>query len=62
MGIIVSVLKVLASLFLVAFLIAGIFKANPRTHNPERRPMAEYMAGFIICLLSLVGLYYLWVD
>lgn len=62
MSVIIVLIKVLCSIFLVAFFIAGVFKANPRTHNPERRPMAEYMAGFIIFLFSLVGLYYLWVG
>ncbi len=61
-SIVVTLAKVLASIFLVAFFIAGIFKANPRTHNPERRPMAEYMAGFLISVFSLAGLYYLWVS
>lgn len=60
MSILIVIAKVLCSIFLVAFFIAGVFKVNPRTHNPERRPMAEYMTGFIICMFSLIGLYYLW--
>jgi hypothetical protein len=51
--------KVIASVFLTAFLIAGILKANPRTHRHTH--MAEYTAGFIICVFSLASLYYLWV-
>jgi hypothetical protein len=54
--------KIFATVFLVAFFIAGIFKANPRTHNPENRHIAEYIAGFLICMFSLVGVYYLWIS
>lgn len=52
--------KLLLSLFLVCFLIAGVMKAHPKTHNPELRPLAEYAAGFLICFASCLGLYYLW--
>lgn len=58
MGFIIVAIKVLASIFMIAFLIAGIFKANPRTHR--YRPSAEYLAGFIICVSATMGLYYLW--
>jgi len=60
--IIIFIAKVLASIFLVAFFIAGIFKANPHTHNPEIGPIAEYSTGFLICAASLVGIYFLWID
>jgi len=53
-------LKIIASILLVMFFIAGAFKANPRLHNPEYPPMAEYTAGFLICTSSVVGFYYLW--
>jgi len=52
--------KVIASVFLVCFFCAGIFKAHPKTHNPELRPIAEYTAGFLICGVSLASLYALW--
>ncbi len=52
--------KIIASVLLVAFLIAGIFKANPRTHNPEFPPLAEYGAGFLICTFSIWAFYALW--
>ena len=58
MAFLIITAKVVASIFLTAFLVAGILKANPRAHR--LRPMAEYTAGFIICALSLTGLYYLW--
>jgi uncharacterized membrane protein YphA (DoxX/SURF4 family) len=61
MSIVIGLAKVLASIFLVAFLIAGLFKADSRTHNPERRPMAEYMAGFLISVFSIASLYNFWV-
>ncbi|MGQ9425238.1 hypothetical protein ACXYTJ_06130 [Gilvimarinus sp. F26214L] len=60
MGTILLILKILASLFLVALFVAGVFKANPRSHDPEYPPLAEYGAGFISCALACVGLYYLW--
>jgi len=60
MSFIVVVVKALASIFLIAFLIAGVFKANPRTHNSKYGSRAEYVAGFIICMTAVVGLYYLW--
>jgi hypothetical protein len=52
--------KIIATVFLVAFLIAGVLKANPRTHNPEYRRLAEYSAGFLICTFSIFGIYSLW--
>jgi hypothetical protein len=58
MAFLLTTAKIVASIFLIVFLIAGILKANPRTHR--YRPMAEYTAGFIICAFSLVSLYYLW--
>ena len=62
MSIIITLAKVFASIFLVAFFIAGIFKADSSTHNPERRAIAEYMAGFLISVFSLASLYYFWVS
>ena len=59
---IIGISEVLATIFLIAFFIAGVFKANPRAHNPEYRPIAEYAAGFLICSFSLAGLYYLWIS
>lgn len=58
MTIFIIIGKAVASIFLMAFFIAGVLKANPRTHR--YRPMAEYAAGFIICTLSLMALYHLW--
>lgn len=55
------ILKIIGSFLLLIFLLAGVLKANPRTHNPDYPPMAEYAAGFIICVISLVGLHYIWV-
>lgn len=60
MSFLIIVAKVLVTLFLGAFFIAGVFKANPRMHDPEKDSMAEYVAGFLICLFSLSGLYYFW--
>jgi hypothetical protein len=56
------IMKSVASLFLLGFFVAGIFKANPRTHNPEYPPLAEYGAGFIVFIGSIVGFYYLWLH
>jgi len=55
-----TVIKVFSTVFLFVFFIAGVFKANPRTHHPECRPFAEYTAGFMICTSSIIGIYYLW--
>jgi len=60
MTVILTAAKVLASTFLIALLIAGIFKANPRTHNSKYGHRAEYVAGFIICMTAVLGLYHLW--
>jgi hypothetical protein len=62
MGIIIAAIKVLSTIFFFAFFIAGVFKADPRTHNPERRPFSEYTAGFLICTSSIIGIYYLWFN
>jgi hypothetical protein len=62
MSIIIGLAKVLASIILVAFLIAGAFKTDSRRHNPDWRPMAEYAAGFLISVFSLAGLYFFWVS
>jgi len=52
--------KIIASVFLVAFLVAGVMRANPRFHSSRYPPMAEYAAGFIITFLTSLGFYYLW--
>ena len=52
--------KVVASVLLLIFFLAGALKANPRTHNPDYPPMAEYTAGFLICGFSVFVLHYLW--
>lgn len=39
--------KVFASILLVILFITSLFKANPKTHNPEHGHKAEYLAGFI---------------
>lgn len=54
--------KIVASLFLLGFFIAGIFKANPRLHNPKYGHKAEYLTGFIVFIGSLIGFYYLWIS
>ncbi|GAB2198426.1 hypothetical protein [Sessilibacter sp. MAH4] len=53
--------KLFASIILLSLFIAGVFKANPKTHNPKNRPIAEYMAGFICTFGALLGLYFLWI-
>ncbi len=52
--------KIAASVFLFAFLVAGIMKAHPRFHSPRHGPIAEYATGFIITCLASIGFYYLW--
>ncbi len=42
--------------------LVGVWKADPRSHNPEYPALAEYTTGFIMCALALSGLYYLWVS
>ena len=61
MILILVMLKILASILLIAFLIAGIFKANPRTHNLSYGHTAEYLAGFIVFMIGITGLYNLWI-
>ncbi len=59
MSFLIIIAKLFASLILVASLIVGAFKANPRTHRYDHR--AEYLTGFIFFIGALAGLYYLWV-
>jgi hypothetical protein len=60
MSFILTALKILASIFLVALFITSVFKAHPRTHNPKNGHLAEYTTGFILFTATLAGLYYLW--
>jgi len=62
MDIFLTIIKVLSTIFLFAFFIAGAFKADPRSHHPERRAFAEYSAGFLICTCSIISIYYLWFN
>ncbi len=52
--------KVIATVLLIMFLVSGILKADPRTHNPDYPRLAEYGAGFLICTFSIIGIRYLW--
>lgn len=61
MSVLITVAKLAATLFLVMGILVASFKANPRTHNPEYRPVAEYTAGFLMFFCCLLGLYYLWI-
>ena len=60
MSLLLGIGKILGSVVLVALFIAGVFKANPRTHDPELKPFAEYAVGFVCCFISVVSFYYLW--
>jgi len=60
MSLLILIAKVFASFLLVICFIVGILKADPRSHNPAYPPLAEYATGFIMCSLSLLGLYHLW--
>lgn len=62
MSVLITIGKMVATLLLVMGIIVASFKANPRTHNPEYGPVAEYMAGFIMFFGCLLGLYYLWFN
>lgn len=52
--------KVIATMLLIMFLISGILKADPRTHNAENPRLAEYSAGFLICAFSIIGIVHMW--
>lgn len=58
--ILVTVTKLLASVFLVTLLVTALLKADPKRHNPKYPAMAEYGAGFIASALACLGLYWLW--
>lgn len=58
--ILIIIVKLLASVFLVALLVSALLKADPRRHNPKYPPIAEYGAGFIASVLSSAALYWLW--
>ena len=58
MSFIVIIAKVLATIFLSTLFLAGVLKANPRTH--KHGAAAEYLAGFLACCGSVIGFYYLW--
>lgn len=60
MTIVLAILKVIASIILVGFLVAGIIKANPRTHNLSYGHLAEYSTGFLLFIGSIIGIYFLW--
>lgn len=61
MNFVLLVLKIIASVLLLCLFTVGVLKANPRTHNPEYHPIAEYGAGFICCGLACLALYHLWI-
>lgn len=60
MSFFIITLKIVASVFLFTFLVAGIMRANPRFHPANHPTIAEYAAGFIITFLACAGFYYLW--
>jgi hypothetical protein len=61
MTLLIFIVKAVASIILFVFLVAGILKANPRAHSPNNRHSAEYLAGFIIFIGSLIGFYCFWI-
>lgn len=60
MGILIIIGKIFVTLFLATLFVAGVLKANPRSH--VHGTVAEYTAGFLCCAASLIGLYYLWIK
>ncbi len=60
MSFFITTAKIIATIFLFAFFVTGIMKANRRFHSTRYPPMAEYATSFIISFLSIVGFYYLW--
>ena len=54
------VLKLFASFLLLVCIFVGTKKADAKTHNPNHRPLAEYMTGFIFTFGGMWGLYALW--
>lgn len=59
MSFVLIIAKALATIFLSAFFIGGILRANPRTH--KHGAAAEYLTGFLACCGSVIGFYYLWI-
>lgn len=60
MGFLIISAKIVATVLLIVMLPVSITKANPRTHNPQYSPLAEYGAGFIMFFAALCGFYFLW--
>lgn len=54
------ILKLFASLLLLACIFVGIKKADKKTHNPNYRSIAEYITGFIFVYAGIWGLQSLW--
>lgn len=62
MTILLITAKIIASIFLLIFLVIAVLRANPQTHNPKYGHTAEYLTGFIFFAGALWGFYVLWLD
>lgn len=62
MDALIIVAKLLVTMALLVCFIVGVWKADSRSHNPAYPALAEYATGFIMCALSLVGFYYVWIN
>jgi hypothetical protein len=62
MNYLIGALKVFATIVLLICFLVGVWKADPRSHNPEYPALAEYTTGFIMCALAVSGFYYLWLS
>jgi hypothetical protein len=58
----IGALKFFASVILLICFLVGLWKADPRSHNPTYPALAEYATGFIMCGIAVIGFYYLWGD
>lgn len=60
MTILITILKIILSIFLVGALIAGIVKLSPFRLNPNMSPKVEYFVGAFGLVAGLLGIYFTW--
>ncbi len=60
MSVIIFVVKLLASFFMLGFVLSGLGKLSPAHQNPEADPFIERVFGMFGIALGICGLYYLW--
>lgn len=56
----ITLVKVLASFFLLGVFLAGCARASRGGRDPERNPTTEYITGAIGVIGGALGLLFLW--